>query len=326
MPRKPIACPSCGALVSSGRLSCPACGTLVAAVTGVAKPTAPTAPTPAPMPAPEAAAGTSKSRSAPRRAAAQAAPAAPTPPAQTVVRGPSQATARTPWFTPDAHGHSGVGGRSGRRSPGVHPPADRDTAGHELAEQPARAVRPARPSRPAAGDPRCVPGPIGRAERAGLQRAAGSARRPDPGRPLRVARLRDQRDRRGLAGRLCPDPWSNRSGAEPQPGRQGGQGLGPGTDRAARLAGDRRIGDCGGQLPDAVVARRGDRRRRQWLLRPLGPGQSGLPATRRGRPCPARLQRRPQPDPELDPGRARATGGRWDPVRARLGIPDATVQ
>ena len=32
MPRKPIACPSCGALVSNGRLSCTACGTLVAAV------------------------------------------------------------------------------------------------------------------------------------------------------------------------------------------------------------------------------------------------------------------------------------------------------
>jgi hypothetical protein len=34
LPRKPIACPACGALVSGGRLSCPACGTLVAAVSG----------------------------------------------------------------------------------------------------------------------------------------------------------------------------------------------------------------------------------------------------------------------------------------------------
>ena len=38
LPRKPIACPSCGALVSSGRLSCPACGTLVASVSGGPKP------------------------------------------------------------------------------------------------------------------------------------------------------------------------------------------------------------------------------------------------------------------------------------------------
>ena len=40
MPRKPIACPACGALVSHGRLSCPACGTLVAAVTGGTRPVA----------------------------------------------------------------------------------------------------------------------------------------------------------------------------------------------------------------------------------------------------------------------------------------------
>ena len=38
LPRKPIACPSCGALVSNGRLSCPACGTLVASVSGGPKP------------------------------------------------------------------------------------------------------------------------------------------------------------------------------------------------------------------------------------------------------------------------------------------------
>ncbi len=43
MPRKPIACPSCGALVSGGRLSCQSCGSLIAAVSA-AKPAARTPP------------------------------------------------------------------------------------------------------------------------------------------------------------------------------------------------------------------------------------------------------------------------------------------
>ena len=92
MPRKPIACPSCGALVSSGRLSCPACGTLVATVTGAAKPATATpvvqaAPTPA----------TPRTRPGPRRAAG-AVRATPIDTAQV----PAPAAVRTPWFAASA--------------------------------------------------------------------------------------------------------------------------------------------------------------------------------------------------------------------------------
>ncbi len=77
MPRKPIACPSCGALVSGGRLSCPSCGTLVATVTGAprlptsAKPAAPAAPSPAP------AASAPRGRSTPRLGPQREQPVAP---------------------------------------------------------------------------------------------------------------------------------------------------------------------------------------------------------------------------------------------------------
>ncbi len=87
MPRKPIACPSCGALVSSGRLSCPACGTLVASVSGGAKaPSTTLAPSGA-QPAPDVAVP-ARARPAARRPAAPAkavTPAAPARPSPTLT-------------------------------------------------------------------------------------------------------------------------------------------------------------------------------------------------------------------------------------------------
>lgn len=89
MPRKPIACPSCGALVSNGRLSCPACGTLVASVSGGPKPASEAAARPrsaarrvgAPQSTPDSAGDVQAPSVAPARPVAASTPA-PLPPAR----------------------------------------------------------------------------------------------------------------------------------------------------------------------------------------------------------------------------------------------------
>ena len=107
MPRKPIACPSCGALVSNGRLSCPACGTLVATVSSGPKPATSSIPPvladPAPPPAathdatPVAPPPARAAKPALRRSAPPAAKIAPRPPEP--APGPA---ARIPWYAAQA--------------------------------------------------------------------------------------------------------------------------------------------------------------------------------------------------------------------------------
>jgi hypothetical protein len=94
LPRKPITCPSCGALVSGGRLSCPTCGTLVATVTGSPKPQAATK-TVAAVPAPAAPRARPAARPA-TDAVASSRPTQATVGARSQARPPEAAPVRAP--------------------------------------------------------------------------------------------------------------------------------------------------------------------------------------------------------------------------------------
>ena len=155
MPRKPIACPSCGALVSGGRLSCPACGTLVAAVSGGAKAPsttlAPSAAQPASKPAVPA-----RTRPAARRVSAPETAVAPAvAPAFVPALAPALAPApRGPALIPSSRPLAAFAARP----PAPLDPPFRPTArpGSILQQLEARPI-PAWPGPAAAADPGATP-------------------------------------------------------------------------------------------------------------------------------------------------------------------------
>ena len=164
MPRKPIACPSCGALVSNGRLSCPACGTLVASVSGGPKPAASVAARPRP-----AARRAGAPQSTPVSASTvEAASAVPAPPALPIAV-PATPRVRT---VESERAHSGsILRQLETRPPAWHPaPAEPDQAaalqpaipGAYLAPSaaftaPLLRPRPGRPNEPLTAPPPVAP-------------------------------------------------------------------------------------------------------------------------------------------------------------------------